>query len=410
MQKLIAFVSRRAGVGRTRVTIDDSARNRIADRRFRDDSTQNEAILRLEQSWEDQKNNSWQLALEGAWNTLDLSTRFAIAGPNDEDTLLVDSPLDTTISEQRAEFTLAHRRALGQVSDLQFSVGAETSTLEQGQTRRRFDRPKGFVSLNASPSDRWTFTARAAREVGQINFRDFAASVSLIEEFETQDNPELVPQQSWLFSLRAEHRFDAGHVMSVEATHERIDDLVDRIPLGDSGDAIGNIPAAKRDQLSAVLTVAGASLGLPGAQLDVRASWQNSAVTDPIQGFVRNIGRLRTRDIRAELRHDIADTDWAYGFRLQDLELAPVYQSTLVQFPDIPSGGLTPAENTVFVEHKNLLGLRVRVTLSEFVNQRSRFSRTIYAGRRDIAPIDRIERRSRELGGPFLSLSVGKTF
>ncbi|MEL7313002.1 MAG: hypothetical protein AAFN07_15910, partial [Pseudomonadota bacterium] len=113
IQKLIAFVSRRTSVGRTRVTIDDSTQDRIADRRFRDDSTQDESILRLEQSWEDNKKNSWQLALEGAWNTLDLSTRFAIADPNDADTLLVDTPLETEITERRAEFTLAHRRALG---------------------------------------------------------------------------------------------------------------------------------------------------------------------------------------------------------------------------------------------------------------------------------------------------------
>ena len=187
-------------------------------------------------------------------------------------------------------------------------------------------------------------------------------------------------------------------------------DLVDRIPLGETGDAVGNIAQARRWQLSAVLTLLGAPLGLPGAQLDLRGTWQRSSVIDPIEGFERDIGRLRTRDVRAEFRHDILPGNWSYGFVLQTLALAPVYQSNLVQFQDIPSGGLTPGQNTVFVEHKDVLGLRVRASVSEFVGQKSRFSRVIHGARRDLAPVDRIERRARALGGPFLSLSIAGAF
>ncbi|MEM6819129.1 MAG: hypothetical protein AAF578_10110 [Pseudomonadota bacterium] len=409
-QKWIAFASQTESVSRTRVTIDQVDVGPVADRRFRDDSRQEELILRLEQSWEDARRNSWQLATEAAWNTLDLSTLFAIADPNNAEDILSRSPLDTEIREQRAELTFAHRRAVGRNVDLQLSVGGETSTIEQGTVRRRFDRPKGFASINMTPNDRWTLTARVSRDVGQINFRDFAASVSLIEEVVRENNPELVPQQSWRYALRAEHRFDSGHVVSVEGVHEQIDDLVDRIPLGEDGDAIGNIPSAHRDQLIAVMTLVGAPLGFPGAQLDVRGSWQRSSVIDPIEGFEREIGRLRTRDIRAEFRHDVSETDWAYGFILQDLELAPFYQSMLVQFQNTPSGGLTPGQNTLFVEHKDLMGFRIRASLSEFVGQTSDFARVIHSGRRDIAPIDRVEQRSRELGGPFFSLSVGRVF
>ncbi|MEO1580249.1 MAG: hypothetical protein AAFR91_00290 [Pseudomonadota bacterium] len=410
IQKWIAFASQTESVSRTRVTIDQVDVGPVADRRFRDDSQDEELILRLEQSWEDTKRNSWQLATEAAWNTLDLSTLFATADPINAENILSQSPLDTEIREQRAELTFAHRRALGRHVDLQLSIGGETSTLEQGSVRRRFDRPKGFASINVTPSDRWTLTARAARDVGQINFRDFAASVSLIEEVVTENNPELVPQQSWRYALRAEHRFESGHVVSVEGVHEQINDLVDRIPLGENGDAIGNIPSAHRNQLIAVMTLVGAPLGLPGAQLDVRGSWQRSSVIDPIESFEREIGRLRTRDIRAEFRHDVPETKWAYGFILQDLDLAPLYQSTLVQFQDIPSGGLTPGQNTLFVEHKDLIGFRIRASLSEFIGQTSDFARIIHSGRRDVAPVDRVEQRSRELGGPFFTLSIGRTF
>lgn len=407
--KLIGLATRAINDGRTRVTVEQSSIGRIADRRFDDRSVQDEGVVRVEQNWE-RGNQSWQFAGEGVLNNFEVDTQFAIADPEDATVLLDRSSASTRIRERRAEVSLAHRRKLNATTDLQFSVGAETSTIEQGAVKRRFDRPKGFVSLNSNPTDRWTLTARAARDIGQINFRDFAASVSLIEEVITQNNPELVPQQSWLFSVRAERRFSAGHVASIELADERINDLVDRIPLGDDGDAIGNIPNANRQQVTAVLTLLGAPVGVPGAQLDLRGSWQRSSVNDPIEGFDRQIGRLRTRDLRAEFRHDILRTDLSYGFVFQDLALAPFYQSQLVQFQDIPSGGLTPGQNQVFVEHKDVFGMRVRATLSEFIGQTSRFSRVIHGGRRDLSPIDRVERRERDLGGPFFSLSFAGAF
>ncbi|MEM1438682.1 MAG: hypothetical protein AAF769_09955 [Pseudomonadota bacterium] len=408
--KAIALVTREHNDAASRVTVDEVGVGRVADRRFFEDSTEDERIARLEQNWEPDPERSWQLAVEGAWNRLELATALAIAGQASPASLSVVSTQDTEIQERRAELTLAHRRELGADVDLQWSLGGETSTIEQGAISRRFNRPKGFVTLNAAPSDRWTLTARASREVGQISFRDFAASVSLVEEVVRETNAELVPEQSWLFSARAERRFGAGHVGSIELQHERIRDLVDRIPRGESGDAIGNIDEATRNQVRVVLTVIGDPLGVPGARLDLRGSWQRSSVTDPIEGFERDIGRLRTRDVRAEFRHDIRDTDLTYGFVFEEIELAPLYQSTLVQFQDIPPGGLTPGRNEVFLEHKNWFGFRVRATLSEFTGQKTRFSRVIYAGRRDAAAIDRVERRVRSVGGPFISLSVARMF
>lgn len=63
----------------------------------------------------------------------------------------------------------------------------------------------------------------------------------------------------------------------------------------------------------------------------------------------------------------------------------------------------------VFVEHKDLFGLTVRVTAGNIVNDRSRWDRIVYAGRRNSAPIDFIAARNR-LIGPIFSLSVRGTF
>lgn len=408
--KLIGFADIQDADASTRLAIVDGDGIRISSRRFDEQSVRQEGVLRFEQNWEVRKGRSWQLGGEAVYNALDLETQFREFSVADPLEVVFQSDLDTKIEEARGEVTIAHRRRLSPKLDLQTSIGAEASTIKQGTVERDFFRPKGFVSLNATPTKDWTLTGRVSREVGQIDFRDFAASVSLFEEVVRENNPALVPQQNWAFQARAERRFRGGHVASLEGRHELITDLVDRIPLGAEGDAIGNIDEARRTRLTAVATLLGAPIGLSGAQLDLRGVWQWSSLEDPIEGFDRDIADLRTLDLRAEFRHDIENTQWACGGVLRTQNIAPLYQSTLVRFRNIPGGGLTPGENTLFIEHKDVFGLRIRAELSEFLEQEADFSRVIYAGRRDVSPIDRIETRSRDLDGPILTLSIGGTF
>ncbi|MEO1658575.1 MAG: TonB-dependent receptor plug domain-containing protein [Pseudomonadota bacterium] len=408
--KLISVAALEHSDAMTRIAIDDPSGLPLDRRGFDEESTSTEAIARFEQTWSGSEGRSWQLAGEGAFNQLELETNLLSFNTADPDIVTSSSRSETTIEERRGEATLAHSRGLSSKSDLQISLGTEYSTIEQGAVQRHFVRPKGFVSYTTRPRDNWTLSARAAREVGQINFRDFAASVSLFEEVTRENNPELVPEQSWVLTGRAERRFRDGHVASMEVEHELISDLVDRIPLGESGDAIGNIPEANQTTLDTALTLIGKPFGLDGAQLDLRGIWRWSSLTDPIEGFDREIGGIRTKDLSADFRHDIAGTSWSYGFTFQDLEVAPSYQSTLVQLRNVPAGGLTPGDNIAFVEHRDLFGFRARLTVSEFLGRVSRFERVIHEGRRDITPVDRIEDRRRTLGGPFWGLSVGRTF
>ncbi len=63
----------------------------------------------------------------------------------------------------------------------------------------------------------------------------------------------------------------------------------------------------------------------------------------------------------------------------------------------------------VFVEHKDLFGLAVRATAGNLLDARSCLDRTVFAGRRNAAPVDFVETRNR-LIGPILSFSVKGTF
>ncbi len=408
--KAIGFARLRSNDATTRFTLFDAPGNPMADRAFEEESASQEWVARFEQQWRESDGKSWQLAGEAAYNSLDLTTSLLAFDPATPSQVLSETQSRTMIEELRSEITVAHQRRLNSQSSLQISIGGEVSEIGQTGFRRAFFRPKGFANYTLKPGSDWTLSARIAREVGQINFRNFASTVSLIEGVSTQENLGLVPQQSWVITGRAERIFEAGHTFSLALTREHISDLVDRIPLGTDGDAVGNIPTASRTAIETSVTLVGSGLGLPGVQLDLNGNWQWSSVIDPIGGFDRDIGNLRVRDLRLRFRHDLPRSDWSYGLELREIKLAPVFRATLTEFRNVPGGALSPGTNAVFIENKDLFGLRARIEVSELLGQKSRFRRLTHSGRRDLTPIVRIENRERSLGGPVLSLSLGRTF
>jgi hypothetical protein len=63
----------------------------------------------------------------------------------------------------------------------------------------------------------------------------------------------------------------------------------------------------------------------------------------------------------------------------------------------------------VFVEHKNVAGLTVRAEAFNLIDATHLFDRTVYSGRRTVAPISFIQRHD-QLIGPIFSFSVKGTF
>lgn len=395
--KLIALLDHETrDLGNT-FDIFTQARGFIARQTFAEEIETIEAIGRAEFDWRDDAGASWQAASEVALNRLDLSTELNVSGTPRTD--------DATIEELRYQGSLSHTRTLSPSLSLQALVGAEYSTLEQGTVERSFVRPKGFLSVAWKPDSALTTTMRVSRDVGQIRFRDFLASTSLVDEFETAANPDLVPPQSWTILGRIDRRWTDGHRIALEASHEEISDLVDRIPVGVTGDAIGNIESASRQKIELTATLMGSAFGLDGAQFDLRGIVRDSSVTDPVEGFNRQISDLITQSLQIDYRHDLKGTDWAWGAGLTESEQAPRFQTNIIVRQDT-----NPESNYVFLEHKDLFGMTVQARLFELTNSKSDYSRIIYNGRRDNGIINKIESRSRDLDGPFLRLDISKAF
>jgi len=381
---------------------DDSPSTGVRFARVGDES---ESILRGEYSW-NMGGANWQVSIEGARNTLDIESRlFALdaAGVFQEVPLPGGSAL---VSEDRAEANITYGRPLSSALTLQASLGGEYSQLSQtgaGGLTRAFYRPKGFVSLAWKVSDSLDIRARLEREVGQLDFGDFVASVNVSTDNQNASNPNLVPPQSWNAEFEATRQLGAWGSITARAFYESISDIVDQVPLGPTAEAPGNLPSARRYGLAWNSTFNFDPIGVRGAKLDLEFTIQRSSVDDPLTGLSRQISEDRRSYVEAEFRHDIPDTDLAYG-----VEFEISRQSPGIRLNEFSQFTTRPAFVGVYAEHKDVLGLRVRGSVFNLIDAHDDFRRVVFVGRRD-GPVAFIEDRSRRIG-PIFTLTISGSF
>ena len=107
--------------------------------------------------------------------------------------------------------------------------------------------------------------------------------------------------------------------------------------------------------------------------------------------------------VELTLRHDVPETDWAWGSGMSYALAARDYRLTEV-------GRLWegPVWAYLYLEHKDVLGLTVRATVNNILGADSLWDRTVYVGRRT-GPIAFREDRDRVIG-PIFSFQVRGRF
>ncbi|HVM22825.1 MAG TPA: TonB-dependent receptor plug domain-containing protein [Sphingomicrobium sp.] len=375
--------------------------------RFERDGRSGEWIGRTEYSWKLGRND-FQLSAEGAFNKLDSTTRlFELneAGTFEE----IPLPGGTgRVQEDRYEVLGTFGRPLSDVLNLQLTAGGEYSRLSSSSDvaslSRKFFRPKGSLSLAWKPRDDFDLSFKVRRRVGQLNFYDFLASVNLTDDRENAGNLELVPPQSWEVDLEGTKKLGAWGTTSLRLFHRRFDDIVDIIPIGATGQSPGNIDRAVRYGLEWKGTWLFDPIGWRGAKLDTYVLFQRSRLQDPLTGEHRPISNTQVRAFELKLRHDIPNSKWAWGSGFFNSWSSKAYRLT-----EVGRQWEGPYWLDAFVEHKDVMGLTVRASVSNLLNARSRWDREVYSGFRNAHPLLFTERRNR-LIGPVFSMSVRGNF
>ncbi|MEM9668138.1 MAG: TonB-dependent receptor [Pseudomonadota bacterium] len=373
---------------------------------FDEESDELETIGRLEYSLAPSVGQDWQIAVESAFNVLDTVAEFSLLTPTGELEIVPVPGATTRVEELRGEVNLTHGRRLTSKISAQASIGAEVSRLSQsGATglERTFFRPKGFVSFSWNVSNALDITARAEREVGQLNFSDFVSNVNLGAENENAGNPDLVPEQSWIGEIEFEQNFGDYGAATLGVFGERIEDVIDRIPITDTLDGVGNIGNGNRFGTTLNATLKLDPFGLNGVQFEIEGEARRSSVTDPITGRSRRINRDLVSFVLAELRWDVPSTDYAFilgyeqerqarNFRIDEASL----------FNEIPGFAFVQAE------HKDIFGMRAFLRVGNLVNTTQGFRRAIFVDNR-LGPVDFIEDRERNFNITY-RLGISGTF
>lgn len=387
------------------VTVDwTDGRPRQGDRISRA-SEEGERILRGEYGWK-RGPADLQVSAEAAFNSLDSVTRRFSLQPSGQEQEVPFANGAARVEESRYEVIGTYGRPLSDTLSFQLSGGGEYSELTQagaGGLSRSFWRPKGQLSAAWSPEPDTKVNLKLQRRVGQLNFFDFLASVNLNTGTQFSGNPNLVPPQSWELEAEVVKTHGSWGNSTLRLYGARIEDIVDIVPIGATGESIGNLDEAVRYGVEFRATTNLDPLGFRGMKLDSRFVLQRSQVEDPLTGQDREISSSLKRLASLNLRHDVPDTDWAWGAGLSHQKNAQTYRLTELsrQF-EIPIFG------SLFIEHKDVFGLTVRASAANVFEGESYFFRQVHAGRRT-DPIAFVERRDRTIG-PIFSFDIRGKF
>lgn len=364
-----------------------------------------ERIARAEYGWK--LAGDWQLALEGAFNRLDKQAALFDLDPAGE---FVEVPFpggDGGVTEDRYEAILSYGRPLTPKLTMQLSAGGEYSKIRQtgvAAAERQFVRPKGSVNLAWAPGAGLDISLKVERRVGQLDFGDFLARVFLDQGNQNATNADLVPEQSWDTDLTIKKSLGAWGSTNLRLFNRETEDIVATVPLPGGVEGRGNIDKLNRHGLEWTSTLRFDPVGFKGGKLDLNLIWQDSQLADPLTGRLRQLDFLTTLLVEADLRHDVPNSDWAWGAGAFYARREPYFR--LREFGLDREG---PVFLDLFVEHKDVFGLTVNARLGNVLNARRKLDRTVFAGPRDTSPILFVERRD-QLIGPLFRFTVKGSF
>jgi len=376
-----------------------------AGNRFTQVGDEQELIGRGEYRWKS-RGAEWQLSAEGAFNSLDNTSRLFEMRPNGQ---FDEIPLPggiAKVEEDRYEVIGSYGRPVTKNLTMKLSAGGEFSRLAQagaGGTTRTFHRPKGELSAAWKVSPRTDVNVKLARRVGQLNFFDFLASVDVATDVENAANPDLVPEQSWDLDIEGVRNLDTLGSTTLRLYGRVIDDIIDYIPIGASGESPGNLDRATVYGVSSRSTLNLDRFGWHGVRVDAELQWQGSEVKDPLTGRKRPISNSLQELASFGLRHDIPKSNWAWGTDYSFQWNAQNYRLT-----EVGRQWEGPIWGDLYVEHKNVHGLTMRAGMYNLVLADSMWDRTVYTGRRT-DPVAFIEHRGRQIG-PIYSFAVRGKF
>lgn len=213
----------------------------------------------------------------------------------------------TEVSEDRREAFISDSWTLRPQFTLETTLTGEWSTINQSgdaAKERSFFYLKPRMKAVWKPSDTWTYRAQIDREVGQLDFGDFADSASVGDGNSNSGNPELRPEQTWLYVGEVERRWGKRGVFTASLRYAQIEDKLTLVPTGNRRVGIGNIPEASQWGYNVAWTIP-LDFILVGLETEGNYRWRDSELIDPLTDSVRPFSGNNGNQFNANLRYEL---------------------------------------------------------------------------------------------------------
>ncbi|MCR5877463.1 TonB-dependent receptor [Phenylobacterium sp. J367] len=261
-----------------------------------------------------------------------------------------------------------------------------------------FTKPRLAVTWAPNPANQ--LRLRVEREVDQLDFDDFVADTNFNSGGDVQaGNPDLEPQQAWVFEAAFERRFLGDGALVLTVSHSELSDVVDRAPVfspsGDAFDAPANIGSGYEQAFQINLTLPLQRIGLRGAQLKGEVEWEKSRVTDPTTGEKRRISGSRPVEWEASFTQDLPAWKLAFG-----AEAYGGWRETYYRFNEIQNRKLKTFVVT-YVDWKPRPDITVRAEIDNLTERGFRETRYRYGGVRGQAGLEYTDDRDLQVGRYF---------
>jgi hypothetical protein len=368
------------------------------EQRFTAKGKSSESILRALVRHERTSALTLEAGGEVAYNMLDTDQAFTVGG-----TAVALPSASVKVEELRGEAFAKGTWRVDPKLTLEGGLRLETSTIKQSgdaSAKESFFYAKPRFQATWTPKANHQLRVHFERELGQLDFDDFAASAELDDNTVYGGNVDLVPEQRWISEVIYERRFWGEGIVSVGYRHDKIIDVIDRLPLPGGLSATGNIGNGTLDRLSLNIVVPLDRLHFPGGRFTFKNDWNETHVTDPTTGKDRPISGIRPTQANIGVQQDIARWKTQWGINWLPLLGQGTYG------PDQINTWRGAGYVESFVEYKPTPTLSLRAQLNlwdDFTIHRevysNRATRAIaFTEDRDINPVT------------FVSLKVRKTF
>ena len=370
-----------------------------AEQRFASEGNASETILRSLLRWERSPSLTFEGGGELAYNMLEVDQALTDGG------VVIPLPSDQImVEETRGEIFGKATWRIRPDLNLEGGLRLEASTITQSGDA---DQEKSFYYAKPRIQATWTpmaqnqFRFRFERDVGQLDFGDFAAGADLEDEQLFGGNVHLEPEERWISEVTYERRFLGDGIFSIGYRHDEIIGVIDRLPLPQGLSAVGNIGDGTLDQLAVNFVLPLAWAGFSGGQFQFRNTWNDTAVTDPTSGQERPISNVRPSQPAFTISQDI--TTWKISW-------AATYLEGLRQFnyaPDQISGFTGSDYFEANIEYKPTPTLAIRAQVNVWND--FQVERTVFADRTPARPVAFTELRPTD-PRTFWQIRIRKTF